>query len=161
MESFVSAQKQVGDHLEVTFGGILDEDSHLPELQMKNVVLNLKGINSINSVGVRNWLNWVNGLPKDSKIDLVEVPKVLVFQFNMVNGFKKDFMKVQSFFVPFYCETCDLEHEVLFTVGKEVLVKDDNIKVQFAPTDRQICKSPSCKVIIDVAEARYFSFLKK
>ena len=62
MTEFKHTIKQNGDTLHLTFDGAIDEDTEFPALKLgsaKKVVIDLNGIRSINSVGIREWLAWI------------------------------------------------------------------------------------------------------
>ena len=146
------------------FEGSIDEDSEFPtigESEVDQIVIDLKGVKGINSVGIREWMNWIRPLATGAQVTLVAAPKPMVFQFNMVDGFVPNKAKVISFFVPFFCETCDKEQEILFTVGKDVVVQNGNVNITFDPKAANICDSSNCAVEMDVSLAKYFQFLKK
>jgi hypothetical protein len=165
MSNFNSAAQLSGDTLRLNLSGTIDEDVTFPKIEdgpQKQIVLDLKDIKTINSVGIREWLNWIKPLSDKYEIVLENCPKAMVFQFNMVEGFLPPKAKVTSFFVPFYCESCDREDNVLFTVGKEVSGSNGAVKIDFDLQKANLCgKGEPCEVEMDVTEAKYFQFLKR
>jgi hypothetical protein len=165
MSNFNSSQAMAGDVLTIALSGTIDEDVTFPKVEegaFKKIVLDLKEIKTINSVGIREWLNWIKPLSEKYEMILENCPKAMVFQFNMVEGFLPPKAKITSFFVPFYCESCDREDNVLFTVGKEVTASGGAVKIEFDLQKANLCKKPApCDVEMDVTEAKYFQFLKR
>jgi len=165
MSGFNSSAQLAGDTLRLNFAGTIDEDVTFPKVEdgsQQKIVLDLKDIKTINSVGIREWLNWIKPLSEKYEIVLENCPKAMVFQFNMVEGFLPAKAKVTSFFVPFYCESCDREDNVLFTVGKEVSASGGAVKIDFDVKAANLCgKGEPCDVEMDVTEAKYFQFLKR
>jgi thiol-disulfide isomerase/thioredoxin len=161
---FQSTQKLEGSVLHLSFSGTIDEDTNFPEVDLSGVAsvqLDLNGIKSINSVGIREWLDWIRPVAEKAPIVLENCPKSMVFQFNMVDGFLPPQSSVKSFFVPFFCESCDKEQNLLFNVGHEVAVDGGNLKISFDAKQASGCGEASCSLEMDVTEAKYFQFLKR
>jgi hypothetical protein len=142
--------------LTVFLGGTIDEDVNFSNHSLEGapeIEVHLKEVKSINSCGIREWIKWMS-TAKGTKINLVECPKVLVDQINMVDGFLPQTAQVQSFFVPYYCEDSGEEKMVLFNFGKEytngALTPPAGIK-----------DSGGREMEMDVIEAKYFRFIKK
>jgi hypothetical protein len=161
---FQSTQKLEGNVLHLSFMGTIDEDTNFPEVDLNgvsSVQLDLNGIKSINSVGIREWLDWIRPVAEKTDIVLENCPKSMVFQFNMVDGFLPPRSSVKSFFVPFFCESCDKEQNLLFNVGREVRAEGGNVTIDFDAKQASGCAEGSCGLEMDVTEAKYFQFLKK
>lgn len=165
MSEFKYSQKVEGTNLILAFEGTIDEDVVFPVVDVagqSQVTIDLMGIKTINSVGIREWLNWIKPLSESSSIVLMNCPKAMVFQFNMVEGFLPARSTVASFYVPFYCEKCDREDNVLFKVGEDVTVADGGeLKISVDAKSRIGCAEAPCETEMDVTEAKYFQFLKK
>ena len=161
---FKSTAQLNGTVMQLKFSGAIDEDAQFPVVDLgaaKQVEIDLQDIKSINSVGIRGWLDWIRPVAEKATIRLINSPKAMVFQFNMVNGFLPTGTIVQSFYVPFYCEKCDKEENILFTVGKDVLVNGSDLKITFDPKTQAKCSDADCELEMDVTEAKYFQFLKR
>lgn len=146
-----------GDKVSLTLSGAIDEDAKLPDpagLQSSSeVVIDVGGIQAVNSCGVREWVKWVKAMPPSAKLIYVNSPKIIVDQMNMIGGLLPKGSTVKSFYVPYFCENCKLSHSILFTEGKEFQGKSAQ-----APAEVQCpkCKQP---MEMDVIEAKYFKFL--
>ena len=103
------------------FVGHIDEEAQFPEVPtMPNeAIIDLQTVSSINSVGIRAWIMWF-GQFSNTKFYFDNCPKALVMQMNMVEGFLPANSEVRSMEVPFYCEDCDEEKDVMFHLGKEI-----------------------------------------
>jgi hypothetical protein len=168
MSEFKAHETPEGDKLRLAFEGTIDEDVVFPPVdasKFKTIVLDLKNVKSINSVGIREWLNWIRPLAEKSDFVLENCPKAVVFQFNMVEGFLPPRSTVSSFYVPFYCEKCDKEDSVLFNVGKEIKAAGGKVEIAFDVKTAAICEdkanAANCEMEMDVTEAKYFQFLKR
>ena len=141
----------------VTLTGQLDEDASFEKVEFgesPKVVIDLNGINSINSCGIREWIKWVKEIPATATISYKNCPKVIIDQINMVVGFLPENASVESFYVPYYCESSGSEKMVLFEKGKEFdggEIKEPEIK----------CDETGDEMEMDVIESKYFGFLKK
>lgn len=169
MTEFKTSEQLEGDKLRLTFAGSIDEDAKFPAVdadRLKSIDIDLHEVKAINSVGIREWLNWIKPLAEKVEITLMRCPKALVFQFNMVDGFLPAKTKVESFYVPFFCEKCDKEDNVLLQVGKEVAITPGTGKVDFRFKSQEtvVCEKGTpadCEMEMDVTESKYFQFLKR
>ena len=161
MSSFKSTAASQGDTLLLTFEGSIDEDVQFPQIDaaLKSMKIDLGKISSINSVGIREWLDWIKPLSERLSIVLENCPKSMVLQFNMVEGFLPAKATVTSFQVPYFCDKCDIEKNILFTLGKDISVEGGNVKVALNPQAAVGCKEAECEVEMDVTPAKYFRFL--
>lgn len=101
--------------LELTLSGVLDEETQLSGLFTDAgdlVRVNFKGLEKINSCGVREWINVMRELKPGCKIEYMECSIPIVEQLNLITNFMGP-GKAISFLAPYYCEACDLEEEVL------------------------------------------------
>ncbi len=164
MVDFKVHEKTDGDNLLLVFEGVIDEDVVFPAVDTgtyKKVFIDLKGVKSINSVGIREWLNWMKPLSEKAQLVFMKAPKALVLQMNMVEGFLPKTGFVKSFYVPFYCERCDKEESVLFSVGQEIELSRGAYKVKFDIASAKLCAEQACEMEMDASEAKYFQFLKR
>lgn len=158
MSQFKVDKSQQGDQLVLTFHGQIDEDASFEGVTFdgaKNIVIDMDHVVAINSCGIRDWIKWIRTAPEGCQITYRKCPKVIVDQINMVAGFLPDNAKVESFYVPYYCEETGNEKMVLFTEGKEF----SNGQVT-PPTDVKDDSSGD-PMEMDIMEAKYFKFLKK
>ena len=144
----------------ITFVGLtgaVDEHASFPSSEnfTEIISLDLTGVKVINSVGIRSWLRWFGEMP-DKEFRFVNCPKAVVMQMNMVDGFLPKNSTVESFHVPYYCESCDQELDVLFNTGKEVRVEDGEIVIKYDSS--HVCEDGS-QAELDVNKDKYFRFL--
>lgn len=140
----------------ISLSGNIDEDAVLSELKPSATVSELQidfgEVQAINSCGVREWIKWLSQVPATLKISYAHCPKVIVDQINLVSGFLPTKALVDSFYVPYFCESCNSQTQVLFSKGKEY----GNPKLAMPTVNCASCKKPSEP---DVIEAKYFRFL--
>lgn len=148
--------EKASDTLKVNMVGTIDEDVDFTQFNIAgnpNIEVELSGLKSINSCGIREWIKWM-GSASGSKISFSNCPKVIVDQINMVEGFLPSGGKVESFFVPYYNDDSGSEKNVLFRYGTEF-------------TDTTVSPPASVKddegneMEMDVIESKYFKFIKK
>jgi anti-anti-sigma regulatory factor len=121
-----------------------------------DLILDLKDVKAINSLGTRNFRNWIHGV-QCQRLRLFHCPRVFVNQMNLVEGFLPPKSEVESFFVPYYSEGTDEEMDVLFTKFLEYKQVNGSAKITFPDVrDKQ-----GNKMIVDVIENQYFRFLEK
>lgn len=154
--AFAINKASEGGKVVLQLKGNIDEDANFapPDIGGAGaVVLDLEGVSAINSVGIREWIKWVKGIPSSVQLSVRKCPKIIVDQINMVAGFLPPQAKVESFYVPYYSDSSGNEKMVLFESGKEF--KDGDVN---APPE---VKDDAGEVMeMDVIEAKYFKFLK-
>lgn len=134
-----------------SLSGTLDEHALLSTLEPLTgpVVINWKGVNRLNSCGVRDWIILTRKL-KGATLTYEECPMVVIKQLNAVPDFQAK-AKVSSFFAPYFCEDCDQESLALLQTAQ---VKDG-----VAPAVAcQTCKKP---MNFDAIPNQYFGFMKR
>jgi anti-anti-sigma regulatory factor len=154
-QKFQAAVHHRDDVTFVKLGGVIDEDNELQELGDKisggTVVIDLGGVERINSCGVRDWVNWLNGVEsKNANVVLVECSPAIVAQINLVNNFTGNGV-VKSFYVPYFCPECDEE--------KVLLVESADMGPP--PHEPPVCRCDECDLVMDFDDMpdSYFAFL--
>jgi len=139
--------------VKVTLRGQINEDSDLSALETlsgDSLILDLQGIDMINSCGIREWVEFQNKHFNFPKVIYENCPQVIIEQMNVVAGFIHKNGIIKSFFAPYFNESTDQEIKILLTPdevvdGKAPVKKsDDGQELEF-----------------DDIEAQYFNFLKK
>lgn len=156
MSKFDVKMNKAGDKLNVVMGGSIDEDADFTQLSLAGagqIDIQMGGLKSINSCGIREWIKWMSTAPA-AQITFSECPKVIVDQINMVDGFLPTNAKVQSFFVPYYNDESGSEKNVLFRLGNEFT--DSSVTPPAAVQDDE-----GNAMEMDVIESKYFKFIKK
>lgn len=109
----LTAQKGLnGNELTAALNGDLDEDANLDQVLgngYQKLVLNLSGIQHINSVGVKEWLRYFTpvferGIP----VVFQACSPAIVEQLNLILAFWKG-ATIASVEAPFFCESCGAE----------------------------------------------------
>jgi hypothetical protein len=144
-----------GNHLMVA--GVLDETAQLVRLldhaQGQRLVLDLGGITFINSLGIREWIRMQQAAAAARiAIELVRVAEPLIHQMNIMPA-ARGVSIVSSFYAPYECDECDVEHAMLL----DVRTHGADLANQRPP----IMKCPDCGhelVFLDPPEL-YFMFM--
>lgn len=156
MSKFDVKFNKAGEKLNVVLGGTIDEDADFTQITLagaEKIDIDMVGLKSINSCGIREWIKWMSTAPAAS-ITFNHCPKVIVDQINMVDGFLPPNAKVQSFFVPYYNDDSGAEKNVLFRYGNEF-------------SESAVTPPPEVKdedgnaMEMDIIESKYFKFIKK
>ena len=109
-------------------------------------------VKRINSMGIKHWITTFEKLRNEGKrIRFRELSVPLVIQSSFVRGMVSP-KEVESFFVPFFCETCESEHVYPFTT-EEVQKTQYQIPSRTCPK----CEGP---LEFDANPATYFTFIK-
>lgn len=141
------------------FVGNIDENASFPIIDTLSgeVWIDLQNVKSINSVGIRAWIKWFSSFEQVNFV-FQNCPKAIVMQMNMVEGFLVENSRVESIQVPFYCESCDEDIEMLFHVGREVNIVNGEVELTYDKSS--VCPDGS-EPELDVNKVKYFKFLLK
>lgn len=108
---------------QVSVSGWITEDSTFPNVALEGkteLILDLNGVEYINSAGIRRWMTWMWNLEKtrpDMTITLERVPNVLVRQVEAVRHFVPEKAVFRSLYAAYFCESCDETAEPLLKQG--------------------------------------------
>ncbi|MBI1947883.1 MAG: protein kinase [Deltaproteobacteria bacterium] len=137
----------------VRLSGTIEADFN-PE-QVANVtgclVLDLDGVTRITSFGVREWIRFLKGCPAEA-IFFVNARPGMVAQFNLVGGFAGRGV-LASCYLPYICEGCDTETEVLLDLARD---RDVVLKKQPPPLT---CPKCGAAAEFDDVPASYFGWM--
>lgn len=151
----VKINKNAGT-MNIQMSGTIDEDVDFAQINLteaQQIDLELAGVKSINSCGIREWIKWMT-TNKNAKINFNKCPKVIVDQINMVDGFLPQNGKVSSFYVPYYNDDSGSEKNVLFRYGTEFTEGSVN-------PPPEVKDDQGHKMEMDIIESKYFKFIKR
>lgn len=139
----------------IKLSGLMNENSIFESVDFSDsneIVLDLGGISLINSIGIRGWLKWCQSLPKDKSLHIVNAPKSMIDQANMLSNFFPKHAQINSLELPYFCDNCEKSHSAFFELSPPLNVN--------AVPSTSIC--PYCKKIaqLDIVKESYFNFLK-
>jgi anti-anti-sigma regulatory factor len=139
----------------IKMAGVLDEDNPLRELIEKvgtgTALINLSGVERINSTGARDWVSWLAALEQRGiRPVLIACSPAVVAQLNRVRNFAGNAL-VKSFQVPYHCSNCDMDKLQL------VYIAD----LGEAPHHAPVCTCDGCGSAMHFVEESdsYFSFV--
>lgn len=142
-----------GDEVYILLEGIIDEDANfdkIKSLKMNQLIFDFNNINLINSCGIREWIKYIQEYEL-AIIKYINCPQIIIEQVNMVHGFIRKGVTVESFFAPYFCEQCD--------TGKKILLKSDEVVNGKPPA--KMCNTCKGSLDFDAIEKQYFSFLNQ
>jgi anti-anti-sigma regulatory factor len=116
--------KSVGEDIVVTLSGQLGEDTEFPKLNTRlsqRVILECDKISHLSSFAGQSWSNWMHKFDSRQQFVFRGVPPRVVDIFNLIEGFLPLEATIESFFVPYECETCGNEEDFLVKRGKDYL----------------------------------------
>lgn len=150
-----TAVETEGDTSIVKLTGFIDEHNRLKtlvdQITAATAMIDLGGVERINSSGVRDWVNWIAALEANgTRPVLVRCSPAIVAQINLVKNFTGN-GAVKSFLVPYRCGECDEE--------KTIVVETSEMTSPSA--EPPVCNCASCGRAMDVDEMpeAYFAFL--
>jgi hypothetical protein len=139
--------------------GILDESANLSSIKFTkdmNVVMDVKDIMVISSMGVRNWVTFIKDSPTPRSFSIRNLQMQFVNLLNTVGNVLPAHVVIDSFYLPFVCPECVTGREVLLKRGVDFTLGSTDVKIPPTP------QCPDCKVDmeVDVLVPTYFEFLK-
>lgn len=137
----------------VEVGGAIDETAQFTEVQLsEKVVINLEGVNFINSAGTRSWCLWLQRFRGPVQITMVRCPVIMVKSFSSVKSFLTERCTIESFYVPFYSENTGERKDFLAVKGTHFTGRDLNLP--------EMKDSAGEVMELDVIPEMYLSFIK-
>ena len=115
--------KEDGKFTKIFLSGSIDEESesHLAEIAEKaqeNCIFNLKNLEGLNSLGVKNWVSFFRNFHIGRNLRFEECPSYFILQVNMIPQLIGS-AAIDSFFSDLYCPNCDNEMSLLFYTDKD------------------------------------------
>lgn len=147
----------------IHFSGAINENSDFSGMDLgaaKVLILDLHGVTSLNSMGLRNWVNWVKGVKNKMQLHFRQCPRVVVDQMNVLQGFLPMGAVVESFFVPYHCDACQHEENYLATRGKDYMEGTVDTRDGIVMPETRPCPVCAAQMDWDIVPLKYFSFLK-
>lgn len=137
--------------------GVIDEDNNLmsvlPRLTRDVVVVGLREVARINSLGVRDWVNWMNSLDAAGKrVVMHECSTAVVSQINLVANFAGK-SHIESFLAPYFCSACDAD--------RLRLIQTRRLTGDPPRAPRALCDQCDSLMALDEVEDSYFSFIPR
>lgn len=142
----------MNDKALIDMAGSIDEDvdfSKLSSIKSPGFHFNFEKVSMINSCGIREWIKFMDSLGSMANIKYLNCPQIIIEQMNMVYGFVRKGVTVESFYAPYYCEKCDIE--------VKVLIKTKDVIGKKAP----IMKHEDHEMEFDAIEEQYFNFISQ
>jgi anti-anti-sigma regulatory factor len=138
----------------VALSGQINEDSNFESILATTepeIIFDFDRVESINSCGIRDWIKMLSELSQ-TKMTYKNCRQIIIEQMNMVHGFIKEGASVESFYAPYFCESC--EHEM------QHLIETKDINNSQAPE----VSCPNCdndSMDFDAIADQYFQFLNQ
>lgn len=154
-----SVMTKKGEDVYLSLSGVIDELSSLPTFEevQGRLYIELEHLTMINSIGCRNWVQWFRDKVRaKGGVSLVKCSPAIINQVNILTGFLPQGVDVDSFFVPYFCDECGYEEQMLLTRGT-----DFNDGQLLADVVERAC--PACGALMapDIIKKRYFQFILK
>ncbi|HLE12718.1 MAG: hypothetical protein A2504_09800 [Bdellovibrionales bacterium RIFOXYD12_FULL_39_22] len=145
-----------GAKILITVNGKVNEDTIFPTIKFtpkSSVLFDLNGLTLLNSCGIRGWISWLNTFSKSvSAVTFKNCNRIFIEQVNLIEGLVPAGGIIESYYIPYYCEKCDLVESEL------VESKNSADRTIFKNKKCQKCQGP---MELDVMEEKYLKFLKK
>ena len=154
MISFNITTESQPDKVTYVISGYVDEKAAFPTPQMRQkIIISLKDVVGINSIGTRSWCDWVKQMTLPSVVYLDHCPLLFVKSFNQIIGSLNSNMVVNSFLVPYCSSDASEQKNIIFNRGSEY---DDGGNLCMP----KVLDSKGEPMELDVLN-QYFKFLKR
>jgi len=144
-----------GNILTIILSGKIDESSNYSAIKVdafEKLIVDFNSVTSINSCGIREWINFLLAISNKSVI-YKNCSKIIVDQMSSVNEFLTPNTKVESIYLPYYCEDCDLEAVTLHNLSE--IYKDNKWIIP-----EKKCSGCNNDMEFDEVPEIYFQFMK-
>ncbi len=149
-------KKSNGKVISLTLTGVIDERVDFAKLLDPvegTMRINLRRIERINSVGVKNWVRYFSDLRKSGvELILEDCSPQIVEQINLVSNFSCG-AEIASILAPFRCNKCGGEFLATFTL--------DELKSMEGGFPEPPCPKCQAKTSFDDIEEEYLAFLSR
>ena len=145
-----------GQNIKVSFAGKIDANgvdvSTLQDRVKGDCIFNLKKVEYVNSIGMKEWIGFMETFSKGRAITFEECSPSIINQINIIPEFS-NYAKVKSFFAVFVCEECQLHSDHLFdtSLGYKAIMEE---------SEKMMCKSCNHPMELDEYPKSYYSFLE-
>jgi hypothetical protein len=140
----------------------INEEFDIPVEKLAGASLlefDLSGITWINSVGIRKFSQWlweIESKMPNLKVSLVKVQPFVVRQVNLIHSQFGSNLRVDSMYVPFYCNACDLDDATIL-VTRDQVKASDNSNLQISGNPCRKCGQPMEMDVMD----NYFRLMRE
>ena len=147
-----------GDWDYLSYNGPINEDAevHLGQLVQqlgKNVIFNFRGVEYVNSCGVRAWINFLREVEKSGReVVFEECTPEIVGQINMIPNFKGK-AHIKSVYASYACESCGHQQWSLFEEGRNLPETSD------VELPEQKCEKCGSAMEMEELEDEFFAWL--
>jgi anti-anti-sigma regulatory factor len=154
-----------GNDLIIKLIGKVDESANFgpvpPKKTNQRLILDLEGVTLLNSVGLRSWVLWTRQLDRPEGIFLRNCTPAVVHQMNILEGFLPLSATVESFQVPYHCESCGFETALTLQRGKDFIESVNNEKEKVNLPDSLNCSQCNERCEADIIPSKYLHFLRR
>lgn len=165
MKDLKVASQVNGSVMEILLEGSINETTDLSVVPLEGIeelFIDFNAVSFINSTGINKWIQWTNDLEQNhAKVtaNFSNCPKIIIDQINSVKGFLPSTARVESFWLPFYCDESDRHEYVLLTRGKDFMEENTEGEEWVKIPDCN-CAETQTPCEPDIMPAKYFAFLK-
>lgn len=144
------------NNLHLWFNGEIHENFKAKQVSLPSsakTFINLAGLRSINSLGIREWSQFIHMLSQQTQVFLEECSVVFIDQANIVPQIAAN-CSIVSFYAPYFCPQCNSELNCKLTFAGH----KKRLSERRAP---QIIHSCGNELEFDALEESFFGFLDR
>ena len=153
MQNFNSQQHFLDEDLVVLLPPSVDEFtdfSHLQPRLSQLIVWDCSQIERVNSIGLQRWIECFRRLDSRQQYIFRKVPRRVVETFSNVIDFLPPYSRIESFYFPLECVSCEHEEHELLRRGKDYLEAQGKNTAAVARPPLQL-NCPKCQGMMESA----------
>jgi hypothetical protein len=152
-----------GDDIEIQLSGSISTDADFPQLRARlsqRIVFDCDGLEVLTPVGATAWSHWMRAFDERQQFVFRFLHERVVRVFSQINGFLPRESTIESFYVPYQCESCNHEDELLARRGKEYIEAVGGHPARLNMPATLNCQHCKNQMNLGVWESKYFRFLE-
>ena len=152
----------LGDTAKVSFKGSITENAKIDGIDLtdkKLLNLDFNEITYISSAGVRRWILWMWNIEKDFpglRIVIENCPKVMSKQIITVMRFIPKMTEIHSFYIPYFCESCQSSSQKLFETKPLLGLTDVEFNRRISQNNCLVCGS---QLVVETSIEQFNKFI--
>lgn len=155
--------KSSDEDLIIELSGDLDETVKFPQMKVRlssRIIFNCRELGHMNSMGAQIWSKWMGGFDQRQQFVFREVPPRVIDMFNLVKGILPKESTIESFYVPYECNSCGNEENLLVIRGKDYVESMNGQKANLLFPTEINCSKCKNSMRLGVWESKFLRFLE-
>lgn len=148
--------------VELILADRIEDTDEFPKVQVRlaqRIVFDCRNLKFVSSYGAQKWSLWMRSFDPRQQFVFREVPERTVDIFNLLLNFLPANRTIESFYVPYQCDSCNHEDVLLARRGKEYIEAVDVNPAKVNVPENINCQACKGQMTLGVWKSKYFRFL--